>query len=201
MDLRERKNINQQKTREFLQDTIDDLRNSIARTEILLREDKERLSFLLKDLQNRQPIEYKPKPNEVSNALFNIIDVVETIKANGLSKVKRVHDGTDNEETLGDLVEDLQEFLNNLDNTFGDHTDNNPKVFLDFKCDQFVSVETTLTREEAESMTEDGMDALRVKYQSEAIKLYEEHMSKGDFVWELDFHVQEPDGSETEIKI
>ena len=133
MDLRERKNINQQKTREFLQDTIDDLRNSIARTEILLREDKERLSFLLKDLQNRQPIR--------------------------------------------------------------------AKVFLDFKCDQFVSVETTLTPQEAESMTEDGMDALRVKYQSEAIKLYEEHMSKGDFVWELDFHVQEPDGSETEIKI
>jgi len=133
MDLRERKKINQQKTREFLQDTIDDLRNSIARTETLLREDKERLSFLLKDLQNRQRTR--------------------------------------------------------------------TKVFLNFKCDQFVSVETTLTPEEAESMTEDGMDALRVKYQSEAIKLYEEHMSKGDFVWELDFHVQEPDGSETEIKI
>tara|TARA_Y100001973_G_C5022564_1_gene243906 strand:- start:144 stop:545 length:402 start_codon:yes stop_codon:yes gene_type:complete len=133
MDLRERKNINQQKTREFLQDTIDDLRNSIARTETLLREDKERLSFLLKDLQNRQPIR--------------------------------------------------------------------AKVFLDFKCDQFVSVETTLTPEEAESMTEDGMDALRVKYQSEAIKLYEERMSEGDFVWELDFHLQEADGSETEIKI
>jgi hypothetical protein len=133
MDLRERKNINQQKTREFLQDTIDDLRNSIARTETLLKEDKERLSFLLKDLQNRQRTR--------------------------------------------------------------------AKVFLDFKCDQFVSVETTLTPEEAESMTNDGMDALRVKYQSEAIKLYEEHMSKGDFVWELDFHVQEADGSETEIKI
>ena len=133
MDLRERKNKNKLKTREFLQDTIDDLRNSIARTELLLREDKERLSFLLKDLQNRQPTR--------------------------------------------------------------------AKVFLDFKCDQFVSVETTLTPQEAESMSEDGMDALRVKYQSEAIKLYEEHMSKGDFVWELDFHVQEADGSETEIKI
>lgn len=31
--------------RESLQDSIDDLRNSIARTETLLREDKERLSF------------------------------------------------------------------------------------------------------------------------------------------------------------
>ena len=133
MDLRERKNINQQKTRKFLQDTIDDLRNSIARTETLLREDKERLSFLLKDLQNRQRTR--------------------------------------------------------------------TQVFLNFKCDQFVSVETTLTPEEAESMTPDGMDALRVKYQSEAIKLYEEHMSKGDFGWRLFFHVENADGSETEINI
>ena len=124
---------NKLRSKQLIQDSIDDLRNSIARTEYFLREDKERLSNMLKDLQNLQPIR--------------------------------------------------------------------AKVFLDFKCDQFVSVETTLTPEEAESMTEDGMDALRVKYQSEAIKLYEEHMSKGDFVWELDFHVQEADGSETEIKI
>tara|TARA_R100000734_G_C3311904_1_gene102827 strand:+ start:1551 stop:1763 length:213 start_codon:yes stop_codon:yes gene_type:complete len=65
----------------------------------------------------------KPKPNDVSNALFNIIDVVETIKSNGLSKVKRVHDGTDNDETLGDLVEDLLEFLSDLDNIYGVHND------------------------------------------------------------------------------
>ena len=186
---------NKLRSKQLIQDSIDDLRNSIARTELLLREDKERLSFMLKDLQSREPTEDKPKPNDVSNALFNIIDVVETIKSNGLSKVKRVHDGTDNEETLGDLVEDLLQFLSELDNTYGDHTDKTSKVFLDFKCDQFVSVETTLTPEEAESMTEEGMDALGVKYQSEAIKLYEEQMSKGDFVWELDFHVQEADGS------
>ena len=41
--------------RESLQDSIDDLRNSIARTETLLREDKERLSFLLEDLKNLKP--------------------------------------------------------------------------------------------------------------------------------------------------
>ena len=75
------------------------------------------------------------------------------------------------------------------------------EVWLDFKCDSFVSVETTLTPEEAESMTPDGLDALRVKYQSEAIKLYEEHMSKGDFGWRLFFHVENADGSETEINI
>ena len=66
----------------------------------------------------------KPLPNDVSNAFFNIIDVQKTIKANGLCNVKRVHDGTDNEETLGDLVEDLVYFLTELDNIYGVHNDN-----------------------------------------------------------------------------
>ena len=66
----------------------------------------------------------RPKSNDVSNALFNIIDVDKTIKANGLCNTKRVHDGTDNEETLGDLVEDLVYFLTELDNIYGVHNDN-----------------------------------------------------------------------------
>ena len=75
------------------------------------------------------------------------------------------------------------------------------EVWLDFKCDSFVSVETTLTPEEAESMTEDGMDALRVKYQREARELYQKRMLEDDFTWELAFHVKEADGEETQIKI
>ena len=63
----------------------------------------------------------KPLPNDVSNAFFNIVDVQKTIKANGLCNVKRVHDGTDNEETLGDLVEDLVYFITELDNIYGVH--------------------------------------------------------------------------------
>ena len=63
----------------------------------------------------------KPLPNDVINAFFNIIDVQKTIKANGLCNVKRVHDGTDNEETLGDLVEDLVYFITELDNIYGVH--------------------------------------------------------------------------------
>ena len=63
----------------------------------------------------------KPIPDDVSNAFFNIIDVQKTIKANGLCNVKRVHDGTDNEETLGDLVEDLVYFITELDNIYGVH--------------------------------------------------------------------------------
>tara|TARA_R100000005_G_C4794394_1_gene89476 strand:- start:183 stop:389 length:207 start_codon:yes stop_codon:yes gene_type:complete len=62
---------------------------------------------------------YKPNPNDVSNAFFNIVDVDKTIKSNGLSDVKRVHDGTLNEETLGDLVEDLLNFLTELDKNYG----------------------------------------------------------------------------------
>ena len=61
----------------------------------------------------------KPLPNDVSNAFFNIIDVQKTIKANGLCNVKRVHDGTDNEETLGELIEDLVYFITELDNIYG----------------------------------------------------------------------------------
>ena len=63
----------------------------------------------------------KPLPNDVINAFFNIIDVQKTIKVNGLCNVKRVHDGTDNEETLGDLVEDLVYFITELDNIYGVH--------------------------------------------------------------------------------
>ena len=50
-------------------------------------------------------------------------------------------------------------------------------------------------------MTEDGMDALRVKYQREARELYQKRMLEDDFTWELAFHVKEADGEETQIKI
>ena len=66
---------------------------------------------------------YKPNSNDVSNAFFNIVDVDKTIKSNGLSDVKRVHDGTLNEETLGELVEDLLNFLTELDKHYGIHND------------------------------------------------------------------------------
>ena len=70
-----------------------------------------------------QMITKAPKPNDVSNALFNIIDVDKTIKANGLCNTKRVHGGTDNEDTLGDLVEDLVYFITELDNIYGVHNE------------------------------------------------------------------------------
>ena len=65
----------------------------------------------------------KPLPNDVSNALFNILDVEKTIKANVLCNTKRVNGGTDNEDTLGDLVEDLVYFITELDNIYGVHNE------------------------------------------------------------------------------
>ena len=76
------------------------------------------------DIEKRRMTMNKPSPNDVSNALFNINDVNKTIKANGLCNTKRVHGGTDNEDTLGDLVEDLVYFLTKLDNIYGVHNDN-----------------------------------------------------------------------------
>tara|TARA_R100001443_G_scaffold113388_1_gene127958 strand:- start:4283 stop:4474 length:192 start_codon:yes stop_codon:yes gene_type:complete len=59
----------------------------------------------------------KPLLNDISNAMFNINDLKETMKAHGLRDIKRVHDGTNNEDTIGDLVDDLHYFLCNLYNS------------------------------------------------------------------------------------
>jgi len=52
--------------------------------------------------------------NDTTNALLNAIDIKKTIKSNGLNNIKRVHDGTDNEDTLKDLIDDVIYFLENL---------------------------------------------------------------------------------------
>ena len=59
----------------------------------------------------------KPLLNDISNAMFNINDLKETMKAHGLRDIKRVHDGTNNEDTIGDLVDDLHYFLCNFYNS------------------------------------------------------------------------------------
>ncbi len=52
--------------------------------------------------------------NDTTNALFNAIDIKKTIESNDLSNIKRVHSGTDNEDTLTDLITDVVSFLENL---------------------------------------------------------------------------------------
>lgn len=56
--------------------------------------------------------------NDVSNAFFNIKDLKKTINSHGLRSIKRVHGGSDNEDTIGDLVDELEYFLNILDGEF-----------------------------------------------------------------------------------
>lgn len=53
--------------------------------------------------------------NDTTNALLNAIDIKKTIESNGLNNIKRVHDGTDNEDTLKDLIDDVIYFLENLE--------------------------------------------------------------------------------------
>ena len=56
------------------------------------------------------------KLDDINNAIFNFNDIRETIKANGLQDTKRVHEGTDNQDTIGDLLDDLEIFLLNTYN-------------------------------------------------------------------------------------
>ncbi len=53
----------------------------------------------------------KMKLDDINNAIFNFNDIKETIKANGLQGTRRVHEGTDNQDTIEDLLDDLEIFL------------------------------------------------------------------------------------------
>tara|TARA_R100000655_G_scaffold103334_1_gene149724 strand:- start:258 stop:500 length:243 start_codon:yes stop_codon:yes gene_type:complete len=61
--------------------------------------------------------------NETSNALFNAYDIKKTIESNGLGDIKRVHGGTDNDDTLNDLIHDLVYFLERLDKSVEEISD------------------------------------------------------------------------------
>ena len=52
--------------------------------------------------------------NDTTKALFDAIDIKETLNSNNLNNIKRVHSGTDNEDTLEDLITDVVSFLENL---------------------------------------------------------------------------------------
>jgi hypothetical protein len=52
--------------------------------------------------------------NDLSNALFNIYDIKKTITGNDLGHLKRIHGGTDNQDELIDLVDDVIYFLETL---------------------------------------------------------------------------------------
>ena len=51
---------------------------------------------------------------EMSKLYFDMVDLKATIEAHKLRDFKRVHDGTDNEDTIGDLLDDLIEGIKEL---------------------------------------------------------------------------------------
>ena len=50
----------------------------------------------------------------ISKIYFDLVDLKATIDAHKLRDIKRVHDGTDNEDTIGDLIDDLLEEMDNV---------------------------------------------------------------------------------------
>ena len=53
--------------------------------------------------------------NDTTKAYFDAIDIKKTIDSNNLNDIKRVHSGTDNEDTLKELIDDVIYFLENLE--------------------------------------------------------------------------------------
>jgi DNA-directed RNA polymerase subunit L len=53
--------------------------------------------------------------DDVSNVLFDAYDIRKTLSSHGLCSIKRVHGGTDNEDTLKDLIDNIVSFLEQLE--------------------------------------------------------------------------------------
>tara|TARA_R110000822_G_scaffold306254_1_gene432401 strand:- start:187 stop:369 length:183 start_codon:yes stop_codon:yes gene_type:complete len=53
--------------------------------------------------------------DKLADAFFNAIDIKKTLESNDLIEVKRVHGGSQNDETLGDLIHDVILFLTELE--------------------------------------------------------------------------------------
>jgi hypothetical protein len=61
-----------------------------------------------------EPQWYEDETDNFKNDLYlNLLDIHKTLSSNGLLNTKRVHGGTDNEDTIGDLVKDTFEKLFN----------------------------------------------------------------------------------------
>jgi len=85
---------------------------------------------------------------DLSNAYFNLVDVYKTLKANNLLHLKRVHGGTDNEDTIGDLLLDaIEEMENDMEQS---------------KEDVYVLLDRIVTLHELQASLED-IDAEIVK--------------------------------------
>jgi len=53
--------------------------------------------------------------NDVSNAYFNIVDIENTLDEK-TKALTRIHGGTQNDTTVGELIHDIKLFLEELEN-------------------------------------------------------------------------------------
>jgi len=54
------------------------------------------------------------KKEDISQAYFDAQDLKRTLEANKIDKHKRVHGGTDNEDTAGDLIDNILWHIENM---------------------------------------------------------------------------------------
>tara|TARA_B100001094_G_scaffold258934_1_gene258931 strand:- start:783 stop:971 length:189 start_codon:yes stop_codon:yes gene_type:complete len=52
----------------------------------------------------------------ISQIYFDAVDLKRTLEVNNLTHYKRVHGGTDNEDTTGDLIENILYHIDNMYN-------------------------------------------------------------------------------------
>ena len=66
------------------------------------------------------------------------------------------------------------------------------KVFLDVKCDSFIALDTDLTVEQAESMSnEDIYEMFVTKFKQDALITYAKRMREEGFEFDLEFYYEE----------
>ena len=66
------------------------------------------------------------------------------------------------------------------------------KVFLDVKCDSFIALDTDLTVEQAESMSnEDIYEMFVTKFKQDALNTYAKRMREEGLEFDLEFFYEE----------
>ena len=53
------------------------------------------------------------RTDDIASALFDAYDIKQTLKSHNLLAIKRVHEGTDNEDSLEDLLDNVIHCLEN----------------------------------------------------------------------------------------
>ena len=143
----------------------------------------------IKDLQSDdKPVLDVGKWTQIKTDLLQLVD--EHLKDRGHEHNFDQETGT-GQRCLDNTLEEIDKVLS--DHFVKDLPKNKPtQVYLDVKCDSFVSLETNLTTESAEQMTDESMYDFFVDfYKEKAIEKYKRRFEDADFVFEVNFHYVE----------